>query len=467
VYLMFASGDDKGRVVAVTGDEFVVGRDETCDLQILDTRASRRHAAFKVLPGGNAELRDLDSSNGTLLDGAPVRSAVLSGNERIRIGDTQITFHPVDPVRAKTALGLESKPRLSAIIARRGQSALHRLRIERKLRNLSIAAGAALTAVALVVVLLVAGVLGGGGRPSLSAVVSALGPATVFVKANSGETGSGWALSAADGLIVTNGHVVNGGQTFQVGIGGALRQATVVADAPCEDLAVLRVSPATGLKTMPLGSQAQVKAGDEVVALGYPRSASGTPKLTATAGVVSVAKTQYQEVTPDIPLYPNVIQTDTPLNPGNSGGPLVSVDEKLIGVNSAVRSQDAQGRAIQNQNYAIGVDRVKEVVGRLRTGRSLGWFGFNLTYPSTAELGTLPPGVETAAAVAGTPAAKAVQGKRLLMIGIDGKRIANTLASYCGAAAGLRSGQVVTLTVMDVTNPARPGKPTALRLRVP
>jgi putative serine protease PepD len=370
-------------------------------------------------------------------------------------------------VRAKTALGLESKSRLSAIIARRGQSALHRLRIERKLRNLSIAAGAALTAVALVVVLLVAGVLGGGGRPSLSAVVSALGPATVFVKANSGETGSGWALSAADGLIVTNGHVVNGGQTFQVGIGGALRQATVVADAPCEDLAVLRVSPATGLKTMPLGSQAQVKAGDEVVALGYPRSASGTPKLTATAGVVSVAKTQYQEVTPDIPLYPNVIQTDTPLNPGNSGGPLVSVDEKLIGVNSAVRSQDAQGRAIQNQNYAIGVDRVKEVVGRLRTGRSLGWFGFNLTYPSTAELGTLPPGVETAAAVAGTPAAKAVQGKRLLMIGIDGKRIANTLASYCGAAAGLRSGQVVTLTVMDVTNPARPGKPTALRLRVP
>src|SRR4051794_4244791 len=81
VYLLFESGDEKGRVVQVTGDEFVIGRDDTADLQILDTRASRRHATLKVLPGGNAELRDLDSSNGTLLNGAPVKSAVLSGNE--------------------------------------------------------------------------------------------------------------------------------------------------------------------------------------------------------------------------------------------------------------------------------------------------------------------------------------------------------------------------------------------------
>src|SRR4029078_7618403 len=78
VYLMFESGDEKGRVVEVTGDEFVIGRDDQADLQLLDTRASRRHASLKVLPGGNAELRDLDSSNGTQVNGAPVKSAVLS-----------------------------------------------------------------------------------------------------------------------------------------------------------------------------------------------------------------------------------------------------------------------------------------------------------------------------------------------------------------------------------------------------
>lgn len=470
VFLLFESGDEKGRVVEVTGNEFVIGRDEAADLQILDTRASRRHASLKVLPGGNAELRDMGSSNGTLVNGAPVKSAVLSGNERVRVGDTEFSFFPIDPVRAKTTVGLTDKPRLSAIIAKRGQSAIQRLRIEKKLRNLTIAAGTALAAIVAVVALLVTGVLGGGGGPNIAAVVSAVGPATVFVKANTSETGSGWVLDAGQGLVVTNGHVVNGGQSFQVGVNGRLRSATVVGDAPCEDLAVLRVTPANGLQTMPLGSQSAVKAGDDVVALGYPQSASADAKLTATAGVVSVAKTQYQERTPDIPLYPDVIQTDTALNPGNSGGPLVSTNKTLIGVNSAVRTQNAQGRAIQGQNYAIGVDRVKQVVNYLRTGKSLGWVGFNLAYPSAQQLATnnLTPGVETSTAVAGSPAVQAgIAGKTLLIIGVNGKRIDNTLSGYCAAAGSLQSGQSATLTVQDVTDPAHPGKPKALKLTIP
>jgi serine/threonine protein kinase/S1-C subfamily serine protease len=469
VYLMFESGDDKGKVIQVTGDEFVIGRDETTSLQILDTRASRRHASLKVLPGGNAELRDLDSSNGTLVNGAPVKSAVLSGNERIRIGDTEFSFFPIDPVRAKTTIGLTDKPRLSAIIAKRGQSAIQRLRIEKKLRNLTILAGSAIAAILVVVILLVTGVLGGGGGPDIRGVVSALGPSTVFVKADSGETGSGWVLDGAEGLIVTNGHVVNGGTAFEVGVGGQLRKATVVGDAPCEDLAVLKVSPATGLRRMPLGSQSTVAAGDDVVALGYPQSASTAAKLTATAGVVSVAKTQYNEETPDVPLYPNVIQTDTALNPGNSGGPLVSTDKKLIGVNSAVRTQSASGRTIQGQNYAIGVDRVKQVVNYLRTGRSLGWVGFNLTYPETSFLqqNDLSSGVMTSGAVAGSPAEKAVGGRTLLIIGVNGQRTSNSLAGYCAAAAPIQSGQVATFSVQDVTDPANPGKVQRLDLKVP
>jgi serine/threonine-protein kinase len=468
VYLMFESGDEKGRVVQVTGDEFVIGRDDTADLQILDTRASRRHASLKVLPGGNAELRDMESSNGTLLNGAPVKSAVLSGNERIRVGDTELSFFPVDPIRAKTTVGLTDKPRLSAIIAKRGQSAIQRLRIEKKLRNLTIIAGSALAAIIIVVILLVTGVLGGGGGANVAAVVEADAPATVFVKANTNFTGSGWALDAGQGLVVTNGHVVNDGQSFQVGIDGKLRQAVVVGDAPCDDLAVLKVTPADGLKTMPLGSQSGVHEGDDVVALGYPQSASADAKLTATAGVVSVAKTKYQEATPDIPLYPNVIQIDAALNPGNSGGPLIrSADKKMIGVNSAVRTENQQGRAIQGQNYAIGVDRVKQVVNYLRTGKSLGWLGFNLTYPTPEELGSLPAGVKTSAAVAGTPAASVVNGKTLLIIGVNGKRVQNSLASYCAAAGNLQSGQTANLTVMDITDQSNPGKPEVVKLTVP
>ncbi|MEA2424157.1 MAG: eukaryotic-like serine/threonine-protein kinase [Thermoleophilaceae bacterium] len=468
VYLMFESGDEKGRVIQVTGDEFVIGRDDTADLQILDTRASRRHASLKVLPGGNAELRDMDSSNGTLLNGAPVKSAVLSGNERIRIGDTELSFFPVDPVRAKTTVGLTDKPRLSAVIAKRGQSAIQRLRIEKKLRNLTILAGSAVVAIFAVVILLLTGVLGGGGGANVAAVVSADGPATVFVKANSGDTGSGWVLDAGQGLIVTNGHVVNGGQSFQVGVGGQLRQATVVGDAPCDDLAVLKVTPANGLKTMPLGSQSNVHEGDDVVALGYPQSASADAKLTATSGVVSVARTKYQEATPDVPLYPNVIQVDAAINPGNSGGPLIrSSDKNLIGVNSAVRTVNQQGRTIQGQNYAIGIDRVKEVVNYLRTGKSVGWVGFNLAYPAPEDLGALPPGVKTSAGVAGTPAASVANGKTLLIVGVNGKRVTNSLASYCAAAGTLQSGQDANITVMDVTDQTHPGKPHVVKLRVP
>jgi serine/threonine-protein kinase len=468
VYLLFEAGDEKGRVVQVTGDAFVIGRDDGADLQILDTRASRRHASLKVLPGGNAELRDLDSSNGTLLNGAPVKSAVLSGNEKIRIGDTELSFFPVDPIRAKTIAGLTERPRLSAVIARRSQSAIQRLRIEKKLRNLTILAGTAVAAIVVVVVLLVTGVLGGGNGANVAAVVDADGPATVFVKANSGETGSGWVLDAAQGLIVTNSHVINRGQSYQVGVGGQLRAAKVVGNAPCDDLAVLKVTPSNGLKTMPLDSQSNVKEGDDVVALGYPQSAAASAKLTATSGVVSVARTQYNEPVSDIPNYKDVIQIDAAINPGNSGGPLIRSDsQQLIGVNSAVRTENAQGRAIQGQNYAIGVDRVKQIVNFLRTGKSLGWVGFNLTYPDTQQLGSLPSGVETSAAVAGTPAAGVVNGKTLLIIGVNGKTISNSLQGYCSAAASLASGQRATFTVMDVTDPSNPGKAKGLTLRVP
>jgi S1-C subfamily serine protease len=472
VWLLFESGDEKGKVVPVTGDEFVIGRDETADLQILDSRASRRHAALKVLPGGNAELRDLDSSNGTLLNGVPVKTAVLSGSEHIRIGDAELTFHPVDPIRAKTALGLSDKPRLSAVMRQRGQSAIQRLRIERKLRNATIAAGTAILAVLLLVALLLAGVLGGGNGIDKAAIIAAVGPSTSLVKSDAGETGSGWVLDGKQGLIVTNGHVVNNGRTFQVGAGGKLVPATVVGDAPCDDLAVLRIQPASGLEAVPLGSQSSVHEGDDVVALGYPLNASAGAQLTATAGVVSVAKTRYREQTPDVPQYTNVIQIDAALNPGNSGGPLVNKDKRLIGVNSAVRTESQEGRTIQNQNYAIGVNRVKPVVNYLRTGKSIGWTGMNLTYPSAEDLAAknLTTGLLTSQAVAGSPADKAGvgNGKTLLIIGVNGKRIQNTLSSYCAAAGNLQSGQTAIFTVQDVTDASRPpGKPRALRLQVP
>ena len=75
--------------------------------------------------------------------------------------------------------------------------------------------------------------------------------------------------------------------------------------------------------------------------------------------------------------------------------------------------------------------------------------------------------MKTSAAVAGTPAARAVDGRTLLIIGGNGKRISNALSSYCAAVGNLQSGQTVTFTVVDVSDPAHQGPPKRLRLRVP
>ena len=176
--------------------------------------------------------------------------------------------------------------------------------------------------------------------------------------------------------------MVNDGTEMKVGIDGKLRKATVVGVAPCEDLAVLKVADNSGLRSMPLGSQSDLKEGQTVVAVGFPANASLSAQLTSTVGVVSVAKTQYKELALDVPTYTNVVQTDAAINPGNSGGPLVRVsDKRLVGVNSASRTESADARTIQGQGYAVGVDRVKEVVPELRAGRSMGWTGMLFTYP--------------------------------------------------------------------------------------
>ena len=454
--LVFESGDDKGRVVEISGENFTIGRDAGADLQIRDPRASGRHAVLTLLPSGEARLRDLDSSSGTLVDGTRVQSAVLSGNETIRIGETELTFLTAEPD--------EGAPRRSLIA--RGWAALRLVRVERKVRRLTVLVVVALAAIVVIAVLLIDAV--GDRDASVSEIVSDKGPGTVLVKTNVNSTGSGWVLDADNGLIVTNGHVVNGGQTFEVGVAGKLRKATVVAVAPCEDLAVLETSPGGGLETISIGSQSDVEEGDHVAALGYPQSASSDAHLTATEGIVSVAKTTYNESTPDVPLYPNVIQIDAALNPGSSGGPLISTkSEKLVGVNSAARTENEEGRSIQGQGYAIGIDRAKPVISKLRLGHSVGWVGFNLTYPTGEELGSLPTGVRTGSAVAGTPAESVVEGKTLMIVAVNGKEVANSLSSYCAAAGELLSGQTGTFTVVDVSDPAHPGKPKALKLKVP
>jgi S1-C subfamily serine protease len=196
---------------------------------------------------------------------------------------------------------------------------------------------------------------------------------------------------------------------------------------------VLKVSDTRGMKSFPLAKQADVPEGDRVVAVGYPANASFDASLTSTEGVVSVARSSFRAPSADAPSYENVIQTDAALNPGNSGGPLIDDDEKLVGVNAATLLR-AGGTPIQGQGYAIGVDRVREVLTTLRTGKSQGFGGFGVEgHPG----GAIAVPMDDAGSLPGP----------FILREVNGTPLSGTFASYCDAVRSVQSGQTAVLTI--------------------
>lgn len=469
--LTIRTGSEPGRELGLAGVRTVLGRDESCDVVIEDERASRQHAAIERLPDGRLAVHDLGSTNGTLVDGRRITSpVVLEGGETIQIGNTVIDVARTGLPGSATVVGITPVGEADAPVEDATPSVVERRRLRRSVRRLAWLAGL-LCALVLggiaVGVLFGVGILGGDEEPNertIPELVAAVEPSTVLVKVRfPGETdymgvGTGWVLDAEKGLVVTNAHVVNVGPEHAIAFGDDERSAEIVGVAPCEDLAVLRVRDTEGLVSLPLGSQADLQQGQTVVALGYPVNAALADELTATTGIVSVVQTEWRIPSLDVPNLENVIQTDTTINPGNSGGPLVDLEGRLVGVNSAGLTSFGE-RPIQGQGYAIGVDKVREVLETLADGRSQLWTGAGFEFPvlvgDLSPLG-LPndvPSLLITHAVAGTPAAAAGLGEEpALVVAIDGKPLDGTFRSYCEAVEGAQSGDTATFSVI------RPGE---------
>ena len=186
--------------------------------------------------------------------------------------------------------------------------------------------------------------------------------------------GSGWVLDAREGLVVTAAHVVNRGQLFYAGE----KVTEVVGVSPCEDLALLRVDGGLGGASLAFGGAGR---GDSVVALGYPATAEAGDPASPTRGIVAADHARLPDPSPEIPSFPHALQSDTVLDPGFSGGPLLDLDGHVAGVDVAVRGRRA---------YAVSAGRRERACSATCAtgGRAAGWAPSSSTPPTPTSRAT-------------------------------------------------------------------------------
>jgi serine protease Do len=251
--------------------------------------------------------------------------------------------------------------------------------------------------------------------------------------------GSGFVISP-DGLIITNNHVIDGASEVKVHLGDRDYTAQVKGSDAATDLALLKINAGTGLKYLELGDSDRARVGDWVMVVGNPLNLN----KTVTTGVIS-AKGRALGIN-DIS-FENFLQTDAAINFGNSGGPLVNLQGRVVGIASAINY------GAENIGFAVPVNTLKDILPQLREkGKvSRGYLGIsiqNLDWPHAQAFGlTSTDGALVGDVVAGTPAATAGVEHGDIITAVDGRHIKTTrdLIDYV-SAKGPRA--TVTLTVL-------------------
>ena len=198
--------------------------------------------------------------------------------------------------------------------------------------------------------------------PSLSEMVKQVRPAVVRIQTGSGG-GSGviFETQGQTGYVITNHHVVEGYSQVNVVVNDSTTyRGTVRGSDRVRDLAVVSICCGS-FRTLSFGDASRLEPGDEVIAIGYALGLTGEASITR--GIVSAMRYDNRRQS-------NVIQTDAAMNPGNSGGPMLSTDGEILGINTFRIDEADSGRAAEGLGFAVSETTVQQRIPALKTARA-------------------------------------------------------------------------------------------------
>ncbi len=261
------------------------------------------------------------------------------------------------------------------------------------------------------------------------------------------ETGLGSGVIVSEtGYVLTNNHVVRQAEVVRVKLfDGREFEARIVGRDPLTDIAVLKID-AAGLKPAEFADSDALEVGEWVVAIGSPFGFSNT----VTAGIVSAKARSGLRLDGMVEGYQDFIQTDAAINPGNSGGPLLNLEGKVVGVNSAIASRTG---GYQGIGFAIPSNMARAVMDSIiRHGRvARGWLGVSVVELSPEEASRLGAGVRQALRVEfvapGSPAERAGLRAGDVITRLQGRPV-ETSARFRNSIALTPPDSKVTLEVL-------------------
>jgi S1-C subfamily serine protease len=310
------------------------------------------------------------------------------------------------------------------------------------------------------------GASGSGSTPSasLSAAVAAISPTLVDINTtlsyqNGEAAGTGIVLSS-DGYVLTNNHVISGATSISAtDVGnGHTYTARLVGYDRSDDVAMIKLEGASGLATAKIGDSSKVNVGDAVVGIGNAGGAGGSPaSATGTVTALGQSITAQDEANGTSEQLTGLIQTNADIQPGDSGGALVSASAEVVGIDTAA-STGFSFQTPGNQGFAIPINSALAIAAKIRAGQSTAnihigataFLGVEVSTGNSGGLGTTTSGAALSGVLPNGPAAAAGLASGDVITSIGGTQVASANA-LTAALSAYHPGDKVTIGWTDTS----------------